>query len=64
MADKGSFLKDIRHKFHFHLCNEFTKILLLSEINRRPIGDLSETYRRLIGDPLETDMSDRRPNGD
>ena len=31
------------------------------------IGDISETHRRptfLIGEPLETDMSDRRPIGD
>ena len=31
---------------------EFTKILLLSE-----------TYRRTIGDPLETNMPNRRPTG-
>ena len=28
------------------------------------IGDLSETHRRPIGDPSETDMPHRRPIGD
>ena len=56
---------------------EFTKILFLSETyrrpirdqheNRRPLGGLDMLHRRLIGDrhaPSETDMPDRRPNGD
>ena len=38
---------------HEWLNREFTKILLLSE-----------TYRRLIGDPSETDLPHRRPIGD
>ena len=28
------------------------------------IGGLSETHRRTLGDPLVTNMSDRRPFGD
>ena len=43
---------------------EFMKILLLSETYRRPIGDLLETHRRLaclIGDPVKTNMPARRP---
>ena len=46
---------------------EFTKILLLSETNRRPtclIGDLNMLHRRPGHPSLETDMSDRRPVGD
>ena len=42
----------------FNYFNEFTKILLLSETHRRPIGNILE------GDPSETDMPDRRPIGD
>ena len=38
------------------LLDEFTKILLLSETHQRPTC--------LIGDQLETDMPDRRPNRD
>ena len=29
-----------------------------------PIGDLSVTFQRRIGDPSETDIPDRRPIGD
>ena len=46
---------------------EFTKILLLSETYRRPIGDISEISTCFIEDwhyTSETDMTDRRPIGD
>ena len=46
---------------------EFTKILLLSETLRRPIGDphaWSETHRRPHNASSETDMPDQRPIGD
>ena len=45
----------------------FHKNIIIIETYRRLVGDLSETHRRqiyLIGDPSETDMSDRRPMGD
>ena len=41
--------------------DEFTKILLLSETYRRPIGDLLETHGRPIGHPSEIDMPHQRP---
>ena len=70
-----SFIHSFMHSFiyliiYFVVFLEFTKILLLSETYRRPIGDRhawSETHWRptcLIGDQSETDMPDRRPIGD
>ena len=50
----------------FFLCiyivqHEFTKILLLSETHRRPIGNPSETYRRPNGDRRASLETHRRP---